>query len=105
MDPALVSELRRRNIVLGTCAPPITESRKAPRCDASGPGYLVRFTDVLALPGDSVEVYLSVQRFDLPSSVASHFFRFERAYQITGSDEHWRAAREGRIPENRSPLL
>jgi hypothetical protein len=95
----VVAAMRERGVVQGTCEPPITGARNAPRCDARGPGYVVRFTDVLRLPPDSVEVFLEVRRFDLPSAAAGHYFRFERAYEIIGAGNDWRAAREGRIPD------
>ena len=71
--------LRDRGVIHGTCEPPITTSRKTPTCTARGPGYVVRFSDVLARGGDSVEVYLAVQKFDTPTNRGSESLRFERA--------------------------
>lgn len=102
MAAPVVSAMREHGTVQGACEPPITEARKAPRCEARGPGYVVRFTDVLRLPPDSLEVYLEVRRFDLPSAVAAHYFRFERAYEIVREGDGWRAAREGRVPDAQS---
>lgn len=99
MPPGVVTAIRARGTVLGTCEPAVADSRIGARCTARGPGYVVRFSDVFRMTGDSVQVYLAVRRFDLPSAVKSHHFKFERAYQITGAGESWRAAREGRIPD------
>jgi hypothetical protein len=99
MPPAVVTAIRGRGSVMGTCEPPVVDSRVEPRCTARGPGYVVRFSDVLRVSPDSVQVYLAVQRFDLPSAIASHHFKFEKAYQLTGTGETWRAAREGRVPD------
>jgi hypothetical protein len=60
----------------------------------------VRFSEVLKRGGDSVEVYVAVQKFDTPSSGASEALRFERAYQIVGRGEHWQATREARVRES-----
>jgi hypothetical protein len=99
MPAPVIAAMRERSSVLGTCEPPINGARKAPRCDARGPGYVVRFTEALRLPPDSVLVYLEVRRFDLPSAAGGHYFRFERAYEIISAGDGWRAAREGRIAD------
>jgi len=91
--------LRDRGIVQGVCEPPITTSRKTPHCTARGPGYIVRFSDVLARGGDSVEVYLAVQKFDTPTSGASESLRFERAYQLVRRGDNFEPASEARIRE------
>ena len=91
--------LRDRGIVQGFCEPPITTSRKTPHCTARGPGYIVRFSDVLARGGDSVEVYLAVQKFDTPTSGASESLRFERAYQLVRRGGNFEPTSEARIRE------
>ena len=93
------SGLRQRGVIHGVCEPAITTSRKTPRCTARGPGYVVRFSDVLARGGDSVEVYLAVQKFDTPSSGATESLRFEKAYQLVHRGNAWEATREARIRE------
>ena len=91
--------LRERSIVQGVCEPPITTSRKTPVCTARGPGYIVRFSDVFARGGDSVEVYLAVQKFDTPSSGASESLRFERAYQLVRHGDLFEPTQEARVRE------
>jgi hypothetical protein len=91
--------LRERGVVMGNCEPPITTSRKTPVCTARGPGYIVRFSDVLARGGDSVEVYLAVQKFDTPSSGASESLRFERAYQLVRHGDSFEPTQEARVRE------
>ena len=95
--------LRQRGVIQGTCEPPITTSRKIPVCTARGPGYVVRFTDVLARGGDSVEVYLAVQKFDTPSSVGSESLRFERAYQLVRRGDKFEPTQEARVRETAPP--
>lgn len=91
--------LRDRGIVQGFCEPPISASKKTPHCTARGPGYIVRFSDVLARGGDSVEVYLAVQKFDTPTSGATESLRFERAYQLVRSGANFEPTSEARIRE------
>jgi hypothetical protein len=96
---AIESGLRQEGVIHGACEPPITASRKTPRCTARGPGYVVRFSDVFARGGDSVEVYLAVQKYDTPTSGASESLRFERAYQLVHRGAGWQAIREARVRE------
>ena len=93
----VTAEMRRRGSIKGVCEPPITSSRKTVRCTAVLPGYVVRFSPVFAMAGDTVEVYLFAQNYDNASSGYSAPLRFERAYQVVGAADSWRAAREGRI--------
>lgn len=95
--------LHERGVVQGVCEPPITTSRKTPVCTARGPGYIVRFSDVLARGGDSVEVYLAVQKFDTPSSGASESLRFERAYQLVRHGDSFQPTQEARVRETTPP--
>jgi hypothetical protein len=97
-DP-VVAEMQRRGSIKGVCEPPITGSRKTVKCTAALPGYVVRFSPVFAMTGDTVEVYLFAQNYDNASSGYSAPLRFERAYQVVPSADGWRAAREGRIPK------
>jgi hypothetical protein len=92
-------ELEKRVVVYGECEPPITASRKTPQCMARGPGYVVRFSDVLARGGDSVEVYLAVQKFDTPRTSGSESLRFERAYQLVRRGNGFEPTREARVRE------
>jgi len=95
--------LRERGIVHGVCEPPISASRRTPLCTARGPGYVVRFSDVLARGGDSIEVYLAVQKFDTPNSGATESLRFERAYQLVHRGDHFEPTREARVRETTPP--
>lgn len=88
--------LRRDGVVDGYCEPPIA-SRKTPRCRARLPGYVVRFSDVLRLRGDSVQVYVAVEKYDTQTSPPTQALRFERVYQVVGGGQRWRAVREGRL--------
>ena len=95
--------LRERSVVQGVCELPITTSRKTPVCTARGPGYIVRFSEILARGGDSVEVYLAVQKFDTPSSGASDSLRFERAYQLVRHGNQFVPTQEARVRETTPP--
>ena len=90
--------MRERGTVKGTCQAPHEATRKTLLCQAPLPGYVVRFSDVLQLAPDSVQVYVLIQKYDTPTSGASESLRFERVYQVVRHDGAWRAVREGRMP-------
>jgi hypothetical protein len=93
----LVDALRAARVVHGTCQPPTEDSREAPVCDAPNPGYIVRFSDVFRMGGDSVQVHIAVERFNTSTSAKSEILRFEKAYQVVGKGTAWTVARSGRV--------
>jgi hypothetical protein len=99
LPDAVVAELRRRGATKGTCEPSIAPKPGVPICKAALPGYVVRFSPVFGLRGDSVQVYVYVQKYDTPTSGRSDRLRFERAYQVVKRGDDWKAVREGRVPK------
>jgi hypothetical protein len=99
LSDSIGAELRRRGVTKGTCQPPLASNRGSPRCTAALPGYVVRFSPIFTLRGDSVQVYLYAQKYDSPTSGNSDRLRFERAYQVVPRGDAWRAVREGRVPK------
>ena len=99
LPEAVVRELRGRGIVKGTCVPPIT-TRGTPSCTAERPGYVVRFSPVFRMRGDSVAAYMFAQQYDTPASGHSAPLRFERLYHLVPSGDRWRAALEGMVPKS-----
>ncbi len=93
----LVDALKQQRVVQGTCEPPPEEARQAPVCEASGPGYIVRFSDVFQMEGDTVQLHIAVERFNTRTSVQSEIMRFEKAFQVVGTGTTWRVARQGRF--------
>jgi hypothetical protein len=98
LPDAVADDLRQRGVTKGSCEPP-TAPKGVPICKAALPGYVVRFSPVFALKGDSVQVYVYVQKYDTPGSERSDRLRFERAYQVVKRGDTWRAVREGRVPK------
>ena len=94
----VVTEMRLRGTIKGTCEPALTATRGTARCTAEYPGYVLRFSPIFTLKGDSVQVYVYAQKYDTPASGHSETLRFERAYQIAKLGDDWRAVREGHVP-------
>ena len=99
LPEAVAAELRRRGVTKGSCEPAIPPKPGVPICKADLPGYIARFSPVFSLKGDSVQVYLYVQKYDTPTSGRSDKLRFERAYQVVKRGDDWKAVREGRVPK------
>ena len=97
MPKPLVDALRQQRVVQGICESPTEASRQAPICEASSPGYIVRFSDVFRMGGDSVQLHIAVERYNTASSVQSEIMRFEKAFQVVGRGTTWRVARQGRF--------
>ena len=96
---ALITALRRRNVVSGTCTPQRDTPRNTPRCPVNMPGYIVRASDILQVSPDTVEIYYSAERFGAATGQRPEALRFEKIYQLVGSGSDWRVAREARVRE------
>lgn len=101
MPAALRSALQRHALTKGTCQIPVQRNRTPLVCRASLPGYVVRFSEPLALGGrrDSVQVHLVVQQYAIPRGPVAERLRFERAYHVVRRGQTWRAVREARLPQ------
>jgi hypothetical protein len=93
LSDSIGAELRHRGVTKGTCEPPVASNRGSPKCTAALPGYVVRFSPIFTLRGDSVQVYLYAQKYDSPTSGNSDRLRFERACKS------FRAATPGAVRE------
>jgi hypothetical protein len=99
----LAEALRARGVVKGVCRALPRATRGAPVCDAAEPGYIVRFSEIFRVTGDSVQVHLAAERYNTPTSAALEVMRFEKAYQLVGKGTTWRVARAGRVTRAVAP--
>src|SRR5688500_20249371 len=91
--------LRGTGVVKGECKPQRRAPTRTPVCRADIPGYVVRFSDVFAMGGDSVQTHLLAERYDTPSTGEHNRFTIEQAYQLVKRDGGWRAVTTGRMGE------
>lgn len=96
---SVVEAMRRRGTIKGVCEPPLDAPPGTAKCDAELPGYVLRYSPVFAITGDSVQVYVYAQKYDTPASGISETLRFERAYQVVRHGGAWNAVREGHVPK------
>lgn len=89
--------LRNTGVTKGECVPQRRAPTRTPVCRAEMPGYVVRFSDVFSMAGDSVQTHVFAERYDTPSTGEHNRFVIEQAYQLVRRDGSWRAVRKARI--------
>ena len=99
MPAAVIQAMRRAGTIAGVCEPDSTPRGQLPLCDATTAGYIVRYSYVLRIADDSVQVYLSAEQYTVPGAPPQQVFQFEKAYQIAKQNGRWRVRREGRVPQ------
>ena len=91
------SALRETGVTKGECQPERRAPTRTPVCRADVPGYVVRFSDVFAMAGDSVQTHLLADRYDTPATGEHNRFRIEQAYQLVRRNGGWSVVRKARI--------
>jgi hypothetical protein len=99
MPEEVVRAMRGAGTIAGTCEPAPTTRGQLPQCDASAAGYIVRYSEVLRISADTVQVYLDAEQYTVPDAPPQQVLRFEKAYQLVRQGGRWRVAREGRVPD------
>jgi hypothetical protein len=89
--------LRATDVIQGECAPERREANRTPVCKADIPGYVVRFSDVFAMGGDSVQTHVFAERYDTPATGVHNRFVIEQAYQLVKNGSGWKVVRKARI--------
>jgi hypothetical protein len=89
--------LRGTGVTKGECAPQRRAPPRTPVCRTDLPGYVVRFSDVFAMAGDSVQTHLLADRYDTPATGEHNRFRIEQAYQLVRRNGDWSVVRKARI--------
>ena len=89
--------LRGTGVTNGECLPQRRAPTRTPICRADVPGYVVRFSDVFAMRGDSVQTHLLAERYDTPSTGEHNRFTIEQAYQLVRRNGGWSVVRKARI--------
>ena len=89
--------LATTGVTKGECQPERRTPTRTPICRADIPGYVVRFSDVFAMSGDSVQMHVFAERYDTPRTGVHNRFTIEQAYQLVRRDTGWRVVRKARI--------
>jgi len=101
--PALIARMKQQGTIRGTCQTPRDAAKSVPLCPAPISGYVVRFSEILALGTgkDSVQVYLAATRYRHTPKEPAELLSFERAYRIAHVRGEWRVMSEARIPKSK----
>jgi hypothetical protein len=99
--PALIARMKEQGTIRGICQTPRDQTRSVPLCPAPISGYVVRFSEILALGTgkDSVQVYLAATRYRHTPKEPAELLSFERAYRVARVRGEWRVMSEARIPK------
>lgn len=86
-----VRALRATDAIRGECQPARPKVGYAPRCDVAAQGYAVRVSDIFQLPGDTVRLYLTAERFTSARDTSGYHpaFAFEERYQLVRRGGQW----------------
>lgn len=95
----VVHRLRAAGVVQGTCRPRSRGDRVAPICPARRPGYVVQFSDVFNLARDTVQLYVTAERFRATSDSTSPAppLQFEQRYDLARRRGAWRVTTKARL--------
>ncbi len=94
---ALVRLLHERGVILGTCEPVRATPRDTPRCGGAEAGYVIRASDVLSMPADTLELYFAAEKYGAATGRKPDALRFERIYLLVKRGEAWRVVREAPV--------
>ena len=92
-----VQRALRDSVVQGVCAT-VARADRAPVCEASTPGYVVRSSLPFRMAGDTLLLYVMAERYDTRTSGRHPRFRFETAYQLLKRNRTWAVVRQARLP-------
>lgn len=97
LPSGVLTALRGRGVVRGSCDPLRDAPRNTPRCNVTTSGYIIRASDVFRVGGDTVQVNFFFERFGPATGPRPEALRFEKVYQLVGSGDSWRGIREARV--------
>ncbi|MGH7718339.1 MAG: hypothetical protein ACREON_05785 [Gemmatimonadaceae bacterium] len=97
----VVREMRDIRVIQGTCDPRGRSEKAAPICAADAAGYIVRVSELYGVAPDSVQLYVTAERYR-PASDTSGFqppLQLEQRYTLARRGDSWRVARKERLLE------
>jgi hypothetical protein len=97
LPSALVAELRRQGVVLGSCEPRHDLPRDTPRCPGTQAGYVIRISNIFQGKGDTLQMNFAAEKFAAGAGLKPEALRFEKIYQLKRESGGWRVVREARV--------
>jgi hypothetical protein len=99
LSPDVIRRLRSTGVVQGTCQPTGRGVHASPICTAGRAGYVIRVSDIFRLPGDSVQLYLTAERYRAARDTSGYQppLQFEQRHQLVRRNGAWVVARQERL--------
>ena len=99
MAPEVVEALDASRVVQGRCTPSAAAETMAPICPGANAGYVVRFSELFGVGGDTVQLYVTFESYR-PSQDTSAYqapIRLEQRYELAKRGRAWVVARKERL--------
>ena len=95
----LARALQSTGAFRGICMPNHDRRKNAPHCDAELPGYAIRVSEAFIMPGDSLRIYLTAERYRGRPDRARYAspLAFEERYTLVRERGGWSVARKERM--------
>jgi hypothetical protein len=95
----VIGLLRSTGVVQGTCRPTVRAPRTSPVCPAAQAGYVIRVSDIFRLPGDSVQLYVTAERYRAARDTSGYQspFQFEQRFQLVRRSTGWVVSKQERL--------
>jgi hypothetical protein len=99
LPPGVARALRGLGVVQGTCTATAPSPRVAPICPGAAAGYEVQFSDLYRLGRDTVQLFLTVERYRPARDTTGYQppLRFEERYALARSGDGWSVVRQERL--------
>ncbi|HEX5437738.1 MAG TPA: hypothetical protein VFW98_11300 [Gemmatimonadaceae bacterium] len=97
----VVRGLRTRGVIQGNCQPRGGTKSLAPICPISTPGYVIRVSDIFEVARDTVQLYLTAERFRAARDSARFAppLNMEQRYTLARRGPRWAvASKEQLVP-------
>lgn len=93
----VVRALLAGGTVRDICEPHRPDPKRGPQCATAAPGYVVRFSDVYRMTGDSARLFVAAERFQTRSGIGpAGRFAFETGFQLVRRGGQWTVVAAGR---------
>ena len=93
-----VRALLATDAIRGVCRPDRPNPKYAPRCDVPSQGYAIRVSDIFQLAADTMQLYLTAERFTSKRDTSGYHpaFAFEERYRLLRRGNGWTVLKKER---------
>ncbi|MDQ6830082.1 MAG: hypothetical protein M3081_14590 [Gemmatimonadota bacterium] len=99
LAPGVIKELRSMDVIQGACDAVAPSPKRTPICEGTLAGYEVQLSDIFQVSPDTVQFYITAERFR-PSSDTLHNqqpLKLEQRYTLVRRAMAWSVAKKERM--------